>query len=167
MREPHWCFLCYLHVQGMAPGVATVTTTASSSLQLPITVSSEPACLVQLHTAATTGTSVSSSAAGSATSTQAAQALRPRQAAVLTWQARQDLVWEDSSALLLSYARFSDGSIMDVTDKAVVSAGVPAGADAFLPFSLSTDNTTGLPWLTVSAKVSDSLSHSRCCACSK
>lgn len=71
-------------------------------------------------------------------------------------------MWEDSSALLLSYARFSDGSIMDVTDKAVVSAGAPASADAALPFSLSTDNTTGLPWLTVSAKVSISLLHSRC-----
>lgn len=136
-------------VQGVAPGSAAITTAASSTLKLPITVSSEPACLVQLHTAATTGAAVSTGAGSTG-----AQALRSGEATSLTWQAWQDLVWEDSTALVLSYARFSDGSVMDVTDKTAVKAVLPGGGSSVLPFSLSTDNTTGLRWLTVNVTVS-------------
>lgn len=140
-------------MQGVAPGSATITTAAGSTLKLPITVSSEPACLVQLHTAATTGATVST--ASSSSSSQVAPVLRPGEATSLAWQPRQDLVWEDSAALVLSYARFSDGSVMDVTDKTAVTAVLPAaGGSSVLPFSLSTDNTTGLRWLTVNATVS-------------
>ena len=80
--------------------------------------------------------------------------MRPSQPTSLTWQARQDLTWEDSTALVLSYARFSDGSVMDVTDKTAVAAVVPPGGSGVLPFSLSTDNTTGLRWLAVNVTVS-------------
>lgn len=139
-------------MQGIAPGSATITTAASSTLKLPITVSSEPACLVQLHTAATTGAAVSTA---SSSSSQVALVLRPGEATSLAWQPGQDLTWEDSAALVLSYARFSDGSVMDVTDKTAVTAVLPAaGGSSVLPFSLSTDNTTGLRWLTVNATVS-------------
>lgn len=140
-------------MQGIAPGSATITTAAGpSTLRLPITVSSEPACLVQLHTAATTGAAISTA---SSSSSQVALVLRPGEAASLAWQPRQDLTWEDSAALALSYARFSDGSVMDVTDKTAVTAVLPAaGGSSVLPFSLSTDNTTGLRWLTVNATVS-------------
>jgi hypothetical protein len=142
-------------VQGIAPGSATITTAASSNLKLPITVSSEPACLVQLHTAATTGAAVSTGSSSSSGSSQVAPVLKPGEATSLAWQPRQDLVWEDSAALVLSYARFSDGSVMDVTDKTAVTAVLPAaGGSSVLPFSLSTDNTTGLRWLTVNATVS-------------
>lgn len=134
-----------LCLQGVAPGPATITTTANSTLKLPITVSSEPACLVQLHTAATTGAAATAGSAG--------EALRPSAATSLAWQARQDLVWEDSSALVLSYARFSDGSVMDVTDKTDVVVAAPDNAGGALPFSLDTDNTTGLHWLNVKIAV--------------
>lgn len=147
------------HLQGVSPGSATVSTTANAALRLPITVSAEPACLVQLHTAATTGAAVSATVSSS--NSQVVEALRRSQAVSLTWRARQDLVWEDSTALVLTYARFSDGSVMDVTDKASVMAVAPAGSSSgvSLPFSLSTDNTTGLPWLTVTAVVSCSAQH--------
>jgi hypothetical protein len=85
---------------------------------------------------------------------------RPSAATSLVWQARQDLVWEDSSALVLSYARFSDGSVMDVTGKTDVVAGVPGNAAGVLPFTLDTDNTTGLHWLNVKATV-----RMHCVAC--
>lgn len=63
-------------------------------------------------------------------------------------------MWEDSSALVLSYARFSDGSVMDVTAKTDVVAVSPGGAGAALPFTIDTDNTTGLHWLNVKVAVS-------------
>lgn len=133
-------------MQGVAPGSATISTAAAgSALKLAITVSSEPACLVQLHTSATTGVAARLSTGDS---------LKPRAAGSLGWQARQDLVWEDSSALVLSYARFSDGSVMDVTAKTDVVAVSPGGAGAALPFTIDTDNTTGLHWLNVKVAVS-------------
>lgn len=101
---------------------------------------------MQLHTAATTGAALSLAGA--------APAVRPSQPTNLTWQARQDLVWEDSTALVLSYARFSDGAVMDVTDKTAVAAMLPSGGSGVLPFGLNTDNTTGLRWLTVNTTVS-------------
>jgi hypothetical protein len=150
--------LLLLMLQGVTPGPATISTSASSTLKLPITVSIEPACLLQLHTAATTGagapTIVSapgSNSSSSSSSSPAGVTLRPGTPASLAWQARQDLIWEDSSALVLSYARFSDGSVVDVTDKTAVTAAAP-GAGA-LPFTLTTDNTTGLRWLTVNVEV--------------
>jgi hypothetical protein len=117
-----------------------------------MTVSSEPTCLVQLHTTATTGAALT---AGSVR-----EALRPSAEVRLAWQAQQNLVWEDSSAVMLSYARFSDGSIMDVTDKTDVVAGVPGDVAGVLPFSLDADNTTGLHWLNVEVKVR---THATCC----
>ena len=144
-------------MQGITPGVAAISTAASSTLSLPLTVTSEPTCLVQLHTAATTGATVSPAVTGAnSSSSSSIQPVSPSQEVLLNWQARQDLVWEDSTALVLSYARFSDGSVMDVTDKTAVTAAVPAGAgsNAVLPFSLSTDNTTGLQWLRVTSLVS-------------
>lgn len=167
--------MCVMHSQGVSPGRATISTAASSSLKLPITVSSEAACLLQLHTAATTGAAAAVAAqaaaattASTAVSPQGLQALRPNQPFNLTWQARQDLAWEDSSALVLSYARFSDGSVMDVTDKTAVTAAAGVGGSGVLPFTLSSDNTTGLSWLTVAVTVSVTTAcwqQRRGCAC--
>jgi hypothetical protein len=137
----------------MLPGTALITTPAAPDQRLVITVSSEPACLVQLHTVATTG--VALTAAGNVSSSSDSggmPVLRPSSRTALSWRPHQQLLWEDSSALVLSYARFTDGAIMDVTDKAAVTAVAPAGPE-LLPFSLSSDNTTGLSWVTVNAKV--------------
>jgi hypothetical protein len=153
-------------LQGVSPGTASIATAASSTLKLPITVTKEPACLVQLHTAATTGAALaaagsnsSSSGSGSNSSSSSSTSasgpsLRPGQTLGLMWQARQDLVWEDSSALVLTYARFTDDSVMDVTDKTAVVAAAPGGTT--LPFTFSTDNTTGLSWIKVNVQVGTS-----------
>ena len=64
-------------------------------------------------------------------------------------------MWEDSSALVLSYASFSDGSVMDVSGRAAVTAAMPAGGQAqSLPFSLSRENSTQLYMVQVNATVS-------------
>lgn len=144
----------------MSAGIAAITSPASPSQQLTITVSNEPACLAQLHTVATTGTTLtaattaaSSSGSGSGSGVAGLPTVQPSSRARLTWQAQQQLAWEDSTALVLSYARFTDGAVMDVTDKTALAAVVPAGA-TLLPFILATDNTTGLSWISVNITVS-------------
>jgi hypothetical protein len=138
-----------LYLQGVRPGTATITTPAAASQQLSLTVSKEPVCLKQLHVLATTGAALAAPAAAALAASPAKAAFK----ASLTWEARQDLVWEDSSAMVLSLAQFTDGSVMDVSNRAAVTAAVPAGVAGVLPFNLVTDNSTQLQTVNVAAKV--------------
>lgn len=55
--------------------------------------------------------------------------------------------------MVLSLAQFTDGSVMDVSGRAAVTAAVPAGVTGALPFNLVTDNSTQLQTVNVAAKV--------------
>lgn len=80
---------------------------ASASL----TVSNDPVCLASLDAQATTGVrflSAPQPVAGSSINS--------------SWEARQDLTWEDSSAYVLTYATFSDGATMDVSTQVCMLA---------------------------------------------
>jgi hypothetical protein len=56
--------------------------------------------------------------------------------------------------MVLSLAQFTDGSVMDVSSRAAVTAAVPAGVTEVLPFNLVTNNSTQLQTVNVAAKVS-------------
>eukprot|EP00879_Flechtneria_rotunda_P000373 GHRR01000465.1.p1 GENE.GHRR01000465.1~~GHRR01000465.1.p1 ORF type:complete len:1109 (+),score=342.16 GHRR01000465.1:4020-7346(+) len=137
-------------VKGVQPGEVQITTSANSALKLRITVSSEPICLLQLHALATTG-------AGLSAATSDALMTNPMRAGssrAIEWVANQDMVWEDSSAVVSTYASFSDGTVMDVSERAAVTAVLPPGAGVQqLPYVLATDNTTQLAAITVNTTV--------------
>jgi hypothetical protein len=79
----------------------------------------------------------------------------------LSWQAKQVLSAENSSAVVLSYATFSDGAAMDITGRAAVAA-----AGLSLPYTLGTDAVTQLPTVKVTAKVRQwQLCHCMCMPC--
>lgn len=141
-------------MQGVREGKAIITATpavgasALAPAVLSITVSNDAVCLQQLSALATTGAGLSATAAG-------ASPIRPNVKTAISWEAQQQLIWEDSNAMVLSYARFSDGAVMDVTGRATVTAAVPAAAGpSTLPFSLSVDNSTYLSMLRMNATVS-------------
>ena len=86
----------------------------------------------------------------------------------MAWDARQALTWEGSSALVLSLARFSDGTVMDVSGRSSVEALVTAAAlpsspqlleqtapapAQVVPFVLGSDASSQLPLLTINATV--------------
>lgn len=141
----------------MRPGTATITTTAAAAQQLSVTVTNDPVCLKQLHVLATTGAALTAPAAAAL----AASPAKPAAKASLAWEARQDLVWEDSAAMVLSLAQFTDGSVMDVSNRAAVTAAVPAGVAGVLPFNLVTDNSTQLQTVNVAVKVGSGLTSGR------
>jgi hypothetical protein len=70
-----------------------------------LAVSNEPVCLASLDAQATTGVSFTMAAG--------LPAIGDRLNA--SWEPRQDLNWEDSSAYVLTYATFTDGAVMDVS----------------------------------------------------
>jgi hypothetical protein len=142
-------YCAVLCLQGVRPGTATINTLAAASQQLSLTVSKEPVCLKQLHVLATTGAALAAPAAAALAATPAKPAFK----ASLAWEARQDLVWEDSSAMVLSLAQLTDGSVMDVSSRAAVIAAVPAGVAGVLQFDLVTNNSTQLQTVNVAAKV--------------
>jgi hypothetical protein len=77
------------------------------------------------------------------------------------WQAAQDLTWEDASALVLTYATFSDGTTMDVTSRsslgisaaALAAAAAAGNSSAAAPFYLGTNSSLSLPTVVVNATV--------------
>lgn len=148
--------------QGVRPGVASIAATAPGSPTLSLTVSPEPVCLKQLNVLATTGAALS----WSTTTALASSPAKPTSRTTLAWEARQDLVWEDARALALTYASFTDGSVMDVSSRAAVTAAVPPGVTgtaAQLPFNLSTDDSTQLPTVLVNVKVGKLCGLGMCC----
>lgn len=95
-------------LQGLSAksGVTISIQAANSAVGASATlaVSNDPVCLASLDAQATTGVrflSAPKPVAGSSING--------------SWEARQDLTWEDSSAYVLTYATFSDGAIMDVS----------------------------------------------------
>lgn len=149
--------MLYYTVQGIRADTATITINPAinppsiPSPSLTITVSNTAVCLKQLRALATTGAGLTAASAAALAASSTRNAAR----AALTWEAQQQLVWEDSSALVLSYASFSDGSVMDVSGGAQVTAVVPAGGvSPVLPFNLLTDNSTQQSYVQVNSTVS-------------
>jgi hypothetical protein len=144
-------------VKGMGPGAAAITASGIPAAvpAAVVSVSQQSVCLLAVDALATTGVRLVASAPGSATAFSPGQPLLGS-SPVLFWQAAQDLAWEDSSALIVSYASFSDGHFMDVSGRSSVSARVPAAVSGRLPFYLTTDPALNLPSLTINTTVSSS-----------
>lgn len=141
-------------VKGISPGKASVGLARPiAGLQnAVITVSSTPTCVVSLQPLATTGITFNGPALAPA----------PDGTAALSWSAAQDLTWENVTARVLTYAQFSDGTSMDISEHAALGLVVPAGAAAgALPFGLSVD-AAGWPTVTVNASVSGDGAVSSC-----
>eukprot|EP00775_Hariotina_reticulata_P010661 gene10661-10820_t len=131
-------------VKGIQPGTAIIRTTSQPGAQVIITVSSEPVCLVQLQALATTGVAWTSSV-------QSMLGASPPQTLTtvpLSWQAQQVLSAEDGTAVVLSYAAFSDGASMDVSGRAAVTA-----EGLLLPYAMGTDAATQLPAVNINATI--------------
>lgn len=132
-------------MQGVAAG-GPVLVSINNYPQPPstlITVSDAPVCLQHLDPLATTGIRFAGS-----TPTPS-----PSDNPSLSWVPAQDLVWEQSSAYVLTYATFSDGNVMDVSRSSYVTAAVPAGVSTPLPFNLTADPVYGLPYVDVNVTV--------------
>jgi hypothetical protein len=99
--------LAWLQGLSAKPSVVISIQAANSALSATATlaVSNEPVCLASLDAQATTGVSFTMGAS--------LPAIGDRINA--TWEARQDLNWEDSLAYVLTYATFTDGAVMDVS----------------------------------------------------
>ena len=141
-------------IKGMGPGTAVIT---ASSLpapvpSTPVAVSPDSVCLLAVDALATTGVRLVASSSGSAAAFSPGQPLLSS-SPTMYWQAAQDLSWEDSSALVVSYASFSDGQSMDVSGRSSVSAGLPAGVTGRLPFYLNNDPVLNLPRVNINTTV--------------
>ncbi|KAI8463288.1 MAG: hypothetical protein J3K34DRAFT_496093 [Monoraphidium minutum] len=141
--------------RGVAAGAAVVGLAGSAPAAAPaaLTVSNTPVCLVALEPLATTGVEFVAGATPPAP--------RPGMAAALSWRGAQRLEWEGAAAHVLSYARFSDGATMDVSDRALLALGLPPGTPAPLPFALGAD-AGGAPLLSVNTSASGDGPVRRC-----
>jgi hypothetical protein len=143
--------------RGISPGTASLGLARLVPAASPaaVLVTDTPACLMALEALATTGVEFVGTPPG----------LLPGSVTSLKWSAVQRLDWEGVTARVVTYAQFSDGSTVDVSDRAALSLAMPSGGAAAtaapLPFALSTD-AAGASLVTVNASVSGSGAVSQC-----
>ncbi len=134
-------------VRGISAGSASVRLAAPiTAAPAAITVVDTPTCLLALEALATTGVALV---------TAALPPPAANRVAVLGYRAAQDLTWEGAAARVVTYARFSDGAAMDVSDRTLLAldGAAAAGAGGLMPFGLSV-GAAGGPVVTVNASVS-------------
>jgi hypothetical protein len=133
--------------RGVGPGTASIGLLgfrpAGGVTPAAITVTDAPVCLVALEPLATTGVAF-----------VGPLPTPPYDgAAQLSWRAAQQLDWEDSEARVMTIASFSDGSSVDVSDRALLWLRQdPDAASPVSPFALAYD-TVGSPFVRVNASV--------------